>query len=230
MPHRRTSSLLAAATATAALALVSPAASAAPIPLPHRLSGDSVTGAGHPGREGRPTPIDITEGTGLNDIADLTRIADTIDDHGLVDHHGRTYQRKATGKGAAGHVDRGTPHPHRGAHRHRAPADHLTITVRDSGSARTDGTFELYCHPGHGSHFDARGACDKLDRMTKWGKDPFAPVPQNANCTMMYGGPATAHVAGTWAGRPVSADFKRSDGCEISRWSRFEPVLPSTTL
>ncbi|MFJ6748084.1 MULTISPECIES: SSI family serine proteinase inhibitor [unclassified Streptomyces] len=110
-----------------------------------------------------------------------------------------------------------------------APTDHLTVTVTDSGSARTDGTYELYCHPDGGSHRAATAACDAVDRQTKWGKDPFAPVRQGARCTMMYGGPATAHVTGTWAGRPVNADFRRTNGCEISRWGRFEPLLPVTT-
>ncbi|MFD8543437.1 SSI family serine proteinase inhibitor [Streptomyces sp. NPDC059649] len=109
-----------------------------------------------------------------------------------------------------------------------APRDHLTVTVHRSGSAHTDGTFELYCHPGHGTHHHVRRACAKLDSMTRWGKDPFAPVPQHAQCTMIYGGPATAHVTGTWAGRPVNADFRRTNGCEIERWSRFEPLLPAT--
>ncbi|MFJ9612533.1 SSI family serine proteinase inhibitor [Streptomyces noursei] len=106
--------------------------------------------------------------------------------------------------------------------------DHLTITVRHSGAGRTDGRFELYCHPGGGNHFDARHACDRLDRMTRWGKDLFAPVPQGAQCTMMYGGPAQAHVTGTWSGRRVNADFRRTNGCEIERWGRFEPMLPKT--
>ncbi|QZY20654.1 subtilase-type protease inhibitor [Streptomyces decoyicus] len=105
----------------------------------------------------------------------------------------------------------------------------MTVTVRDSGSAATDGTFELYCHPGRGNHPHVKRACKKLDGMTMWGRDPFAPVPQGTNCTMMYGGPATAHVTGTWAGRPVNADFRRTNGCEISRWGRFEPLLPSTS-
>ncbi|MBL1091415.1 hypothetical protein JK360_18755 [Streptomyces sp. 9-7] len=110
-----------------------------------------------------------------------------------------------------------------------APRDHLTVTVRRSGSAHTDGTFELYCHPAGGTHHHVRRACAKLDSMTRWGKDPFAPVPQHAQCTMIYGGPATAHVTGTWAGRPVNADFRRTNGCEIERWSRFEPLLPATS-
>jgi hypothetical protein len=44
---------------------------------------------------------------------------------------------------------------------------------------------------------------------------------------MLYGGPATAHVTGTWAGRPVDTRFDRSDGCDIARWDRFVPLLPS---
>ncbi|MFG2890206.1 SSI family serine proteinase inhibitor [Streptomyces sp. NPDC048248] len=108
-------------------------------------------------------------------------------------------------------------------------ADHLTVTVRHSGSPLTDGTFELYCHPDGGTHRSAKDACDKLDGMSRWGEDPFAAVPRNAQCTMMYGGPATAHVTGTWAGRPIDADFSRTNGCEIHRWGRFVPVLPATS-
>jgi hypothetical protein len=43
---------------------------------------------------------------------------------------------------------------------------------------------------------------------------------------MQYGGPATAHVTGNWAGRPVDTTYDRSDGCEIARWDRLVPVLP----
>lgn len=45
-------------------------------------------------------------------------------------------------------------------------------------------------------------------------------------CTMQYGGSATAHVTGTWAGRPVDARYDRGDGCEIARWDRLVPLLP----
>ncbi|KOG64242.1 hypothetical protein ADK76_09910 [Streptomyces griseoflavus] len=108
-------------------------------------------------------------------------------------------------------------------------SDHLTVTVSDSGKAAKDGTYELYCHPARGTHTDARGACDKLDSLTRWGKDAFAGVPKGSKCTMQYGGPITARVTGTWAGRPVNAQFKRTDGCEIGRWDRFVPVLPAVT-
>jgi hypothetical protein len=38
-------------------------------------------------------------------------------------------------------------------------------------------------------------------------------------CTEIYGGPAVAHVRGTFRGRPVDAWFNRSDGCEVGRWN-----------
>lgn len=112
-------------------------------------------------------------------------------------------------------------------------SDHLTVTVRNAGrdaggKARGDAdrTYELDCHPDGGSHPDPRGACAVVERNTRWGKDAFAPVPADSVCTMQYGGPATAHVTGTWAGRPVDARFDRSNGCEIGRWDRFVPLLP----
>ncbi|MGW0631565.1 SSI family serine proteinase inhibitor [Streptomyces sp. NPDC002758] len=103
--------------------------------------------------------------------------------------------------------------------------DHLTVTVRHAGAGR-DGTYRLSCHPGSGSHPDVAGACSVVDRNTRWGSEPFAPVPQGSVCTMQYGGPAAAHVTGTWAGRPVDATYHRSDGCEIARWNRMVPLLP----
>ncbi|WP_328340745.1 SSI family serine proteinase inhibitor [Streptomyces violaceus] len=103
--------------------------------------------------------------------------------------------------------------------------DHLTITVRNAGGG-ADGTFELYCGPDGGSHPDPRGACAALERDTRWGQEVFAPAPKGGFCTMQYGGPATAHVTGTWAGRSVDATYDRRDGCQISRWDRLVPLLP----
>jgi hypothetical protein len=108
----------------------------------------------------------------------------------------------------------------------RSPVgDHLVVTVRNAG-ASADGTFQVDCHPSRGTHPDAGGACAAVDRNTRWGKDVFAPAPKDSFCTMQYGGPATARVTGTWAGRPVDATFDRSDGCQIGRWDRLVPLLP----
>ncbi|WP_225824147.1 SSI family serine proteinase inhibitor [Streptomyces naphthomycinicus] len=105
--------------------------------------------------------------------------------------------------------------------------DHLTVVVRRAGAGR-DGTYEIRCHPAAGRHPDADGACRTLDARTRWGRDPFAPVAPGTTCTMLYGGPATARVTGTWAGRPVDASYDRGDGCAIGRWDRMVPLLPRT--
>ncbi|WP_371127448.1 SSI family serine proteinase inhibitor [Streptomyces sp. 2224.1] len=207
-------------------------------PLDHRTPAghDAPLGqrtpAGHEGPEDHRIPAPVRHGALLGH--------GTTTDHGAPADHGTTAGHDTllghstpTGHNAPlGHdasPGRSTPPGHGAPVSRRTPADHLTVTVHDSGSAAGNGTFELYCHPGGGNHRHIKGACAKLDGMTKWGKDPFAPVPQGVNCTMMYGGPATAHVTGTWAGRPVNADFRRTNGCEISRWGRFEPLLPSTS-
>ncbi|WP_327183938.1 SSI family serine proteinase inhibitor [Streptomyces sp. NBC_01334] len=107
----------------------------------------------------------------------------------------------------------------------RVSGDHLTVTVRHAGG-RANGTFELYCHPGGGSHPDVGSACRAVDRNTRWGRDAFATAADGGVCTMRYGGPATAHVTGRWAGRPVDATYDRSNGCQIERWDRLVPLLP----
>ncbi|MGW0574648.1 SSI family serine proteinase inhibitor [Streptomyces sp. NPDC002920] len=108
---------------------------------------------------------------------------------------------------------------------HLTATDHLTVTLLDAGDRR-DGTFEVYCHPEGGSHPDVAGACLALDRRTRWGTDVFAPAASGGMCTMQYGGPATAHVTGRWAGRPVDTTYDRRDGCAIERWDALVPLLP----
>ncbi|MFJ8788461.1 SSI family serine proteinase inhibitor [Streptomyces sp. NPDC102462] len=127
--------------------------------------------------------------------------------------------------GASGVAFVSVPPPVRDEDRPGGSGDRLIVTVHSAGLGR-DGTYELVCHPAAGSHPDPRRACAAVDRNTHWGRDPFAPVPQDSVCTMIYGGPATAHVTGSWAGRPVNATYKRSDGCEIERWNRMVPLLP----
>jgi hypothetical protein len=103
--------------------------------------------------------------------------------------------------------------------------DHLVVTVRNAGRG-VDGTYDLHCRPRGGSHPDPARACAVLEKNTRWGQDTFAPVPQGAACTMQYGGPATARVTGTWAGRRVDTTYDRSNGCQIQRWNRMVPLLP----
>jgi hypothetical protein len=103
--------------------------------------------------------------------------------------------------------------------------DRLLVEVKEKGGAVT--RYELRCHPTGGDHPAAAAACARLDEITVWGRDTFAPVPPDALCTMQYGGPQTARVKGRWAGRPVDATFSRADGCEIARWDRLVPLLPA---
>ncbi|WP_431043135.1 SSI family serine proteinase inhibitor [Streptomyces sp. P1-3] len=111
------------------------------------------------------------------------------------------------------------PHPVSTPHR-------LVLTYSHTGEAADRRKYRLHCHPAGGTHPDARAACARLDEIAQWNKDPFAPIPEERVCTMQYGGPATARITGTWAGRRVNAKFTRADGCEVTRWNRLAPLLP----
>jgi hypothetical protein len=62
-------------------------------------------------------------------------------------------------------------------------------------------------------------------------KDFAAPDPNQA-CTMIFGGPGKATVAGTLDGAAVDATFTRSNGCEIARWDRMTAlkILPAGAM
>lgn len=113
-----------------------------------------------------------------------------------------------------------------------APAkqDRLKVTVSGSGNRALNGSSTLTCNPVGGTHSQARAACAAIesaaaDRAAE-GADLFAPVSKDANCAMIYGGPATARVTGTWRGQSVDAEYSRANGCEISRWDQLVPALP----
>ncbi|MFH0243237.1 SSI family serine proteinase inhibitor [Streptomyces sp. HK10] len=123
-----------------------------------------------------------------------------------------------------------------------ARQDQLTITVATSpdgvaaphtaprgvrgGGAPTRRTHTLDCHPAGGSHPDALAACDAVDRASQGPRDPWRPVPADAMCAQIHGGPATARITGVWRGQRVDASFRRTDGCEIARWNALVPALP----
>ncbi|MBO8194213.1 hypothetical protein ITI46_21495 [Streptomyces oryzae] len=108
-------------------------------------------------------------------------------------------------------------------------ADELMFAVSHTGRAAGDRSYTLRCHPAGGRHAAPSRACAALDRATAGKRDPFEPVSADATCTMIYGGPARAHVTGTWRGRKVDAWFKRTNGCEIARWNSLIPALPRTS-
>jgi hypothetical protein len=57
--------------------------------------------------------------------------------------------------------------------------------------------------------------------LAKAGRTVFDPVPRGRACDMVFGGPQTATVRGSYAGSRVDATFRRTNGCEIDRWERL---------
>nr|WP_309812445.1 serine protease inhibitor [Pseudarthrobacter sulfonivorans] len=68
-----------------------------------------------------------------------------------------------------------------------------------------------------------------LSALEEFGEDIFFPRPGPPKlCTQQYGGPQVAIVTGSINGHPVSVTFRRTDGCEISRWRAMAPLLGAT--
>jgi Subtilisin inhibitor-like len=99
----------------------------------------------------------------------------------------------------------------------------LRITFwADSAKPLDRVSWTLRCNPPAGSLPRPARACT---RLLPGGVRLFAPVPTNALCTEIYGGPQKARVVGTLKGRLVRTAFSRTNGCEIARWQRISPWL-----
>lgn len=96
----------------------------------------------------------------------------------------------------------------------------LTITVDDGGGNVM--TYTLSCEPVGGDHPDPAGACAGLAAA---GAAAFSPPNPNQACTEIYGGPQTAAVTGTLAGKQLNSTFSRGNGCEIARWDALAAVF-----
>ncbi len=101
----------------------------------------------------------------------------------------------------------------------------LHITVWPNGPDSAKRAWTLRCAPVGGTLPHRATACRRLLGMTR----PFRPVPKDAACTEIYGGPQTAFVTGRLQGRRVRASFNRHDGCEIGRWDRVRFLFPIAT-
>ncbi|MHB8060710.1 MAG: SSI family serine proteinase inhibitor [Gaiellaceae bacterium] len=99
----------------------------------------------------------------------------------------------------------------------------LRITIWPKGKTGSSFTYTLKCPQGTGTLPNARAACSKLRQVSA---KTFAPVPTGTACTEIYGGPQTATVSGRLAGNSISADFNRTNGCEIARWERLAFLFP----
>ena len=102
-----------------------------------------------------------------------------------------------------------------------APATDVTITFWAEGPDGEPVEATLTCNPGGGTHPDPEAACGVLTANA----DALEPVPADAACTMIFGGPEQATVVGTVNGEQVDAAFERSNGCELDRWERMAALL-----
>jgi hypothetical protein len=98
----------------------------------------------------------------------------------------------------------------------------LQIVVWPQGPDGERKTWTLRCDPVGGTLPRRVEACRRLKALSR----PFAGIPADAVCTMIYGGPARARVTGTLRGRRVWAQFSREDGCRIGRWQRHGFLFP----
>jgi hypothetical protein len=103
----------------------------------------------------------------------------------------------------------------------------LTITywadgARD-GSART---WTLRCSPAGGTLGTLareREACRRLDSLP----DLLARPRPDLVCTMQYGGPDRALIAGTYEGRRLWIRLGLADGCQIARFRKLAFLIPA---
>jgi hypothetical protein len=101
------------------------------------------------------------------------------------------------------------------------PAIELTITFWPEGPDGESVEATLTCDPAGGTHPDPESACAALAAESA----ALEPVPPDAACTMIFGGPEQATVVGVVNDEQVDAAFERSNGCELDRWDRFAAVL-----
>jgi hypothetical protein len=100
----------------------------------------------------------------------------------------------------------------------------LNITIWPNGQGEAPRhQFTLKCAPIGGTLPHRATACRQLAKL----KAPFAPVPKDQVCTLIYGGPAEALVTGRFRGGLVRARFNLQNGCEIGRWMRLRFLLGS---
>jgi hypothetical protein len=100
---------------------------------------------------------------------------------------------------------------------------HLTIHVQKDAKS-PEKTAVLIC-PGRKPI--ERDVCAALDVVAP---KVFEPVSENRVCTMIYGGPATATMRGTYDDGLANATFNEANGCEIGRWNQVLPVFKSLGL
>jgi hypothetical protein len=99
-------------------------------------------------------------------------------------------------------------------------ATELTVTLDPDGPGGDPERSEsIVCDQGGGGD-----GCAHLDGISA---EDLEPVPPDALCTQIYGGPDRVQIEGILRGEPISAWLTRANGCEIARFERFAPLLRS---
>jgi hypothetical protein len=95
----------------------------------------------------------------------------------------------------------------------------LVVTVDDDGARGAAKRRELRLNCAKPTDSKACGAAAGVSAAD------VQDTPGDMACTQLYGGPEEASIKGSIRGQPVDATFKRTDGCEISRWERVKALL-----
>ena len=95
----------------------------------------------------------------------------------------------------------------------------LTVTVDDDGAKGAGAPRELELQCEEPTDSQACGAAAGVSAAD------VRPTSKDTACTMIYGGPEEATIKGTIRGAEIDASFKRTDGCEISRWEKVQALL-----
>ena len=96
------------------------------------------------------------------------------------------------------------------------PATKVDLTYSAGGATKTQ---SLDCI---GSAAEQGPSCALLKKLQA---SVFEPVPKDTACTMIYGGPETATIEGQIDGKRIDAKFSRTNGCEIDRFTKVEPLF-----
>jgi Subtilisin inhibitor-like len=103
------------------------------------------------------------------------------------------------------------------------PNASLEVTVWPKGKSGPSHTWTLRCDSRpRGTHPDPDGACFALARHPR----ALKLDPKSIECTDRWDGPELAFVRGKFRGQRVRAWFRRTNGCEISRWNALSALLP----
>lgn len=95
----------------------------------------------------------------------------------------------------------------------------LVVTVDDDGAKGAGQPRELHLDCAKPTDSRACGAAAGVSAAD------VRKTPGDMACTQIYGGPEEASITGTIRGQRIDATFKRTDGCEITRWKKVEPLL-----